>query len=144
MFTSSEGLDTDIRRYKEELNVELKVIPTYHIKENPNAKDPDAYLGCMVNKHLRGKPGFSFAIIATGSNDISDLHTENSPPTSLFAEVSDQSRTLFDLAESLVKEMEIDVFIVDKPPRYDTDPTDIKQKLTKFANGALASITGAG
>ena len=145
MFASSIALDTDIQRYKEELNVDLKVIPTYYIKEHPNSRDPDAYLGCMVNQHLRGKVGYNFAIFATGTNDISDLDCNTSPPTTLFSEVSEQSRTLFDMADSIAKEMDIDVFVIDKPPRYDasSDPTGMKQKLTKFANGALASNTGA-
>ena len=76
MFTSSIGLDTDIKRYKGELNAELKVIPTIYIEENSAVRDPDAYLGCMVNQRLRGKTGYSFAIIATGSNDITDLNTD--------------------------------------------------------------------
>ena len=145
MFTSSIGLDTDVKRYKEELKVELKIIPTYYIMENQSAQDPDAYLGSMVNQHLRGKPGYQFVILAVGTNDISDLDCDNSPPTTLFTEVSTQTKTLFDLADSLVKEMNIDVFIVDKPPRYDStsDPKCMKQKLTKYANGVLASNTGA-
>ena len=76
---------------------------------------------------------------------ISDLDVENSPPTTLFTEVSEQSRTVFDIAESVSKDMDIDVFIVDKTPRYDTsdDPSGMKQKLTKYSNGVLASSTGA-
>ena len=145
MFTSSIALDTDIQRYKDELNAELKIIPTYYIQENRSARDPDAYLGCMVNQHLRGKSGYNFALLATGTNNITDLATDTSPVTTLFSEVSGQSTILFDVAESLVKEMNIDVFIVDKPPRYDAaaDPTGMKQKLTKYSNGVLASTTGA-
>ena len=39
----------------------------------------------------------------------------------------------------------IDVFIVEKPPRYDLpsgDPSGMKQKLNKFSNGVLAASTG--
>ena len=145
MFTSSIALDTDTRRYKDELNCELKIIPTNNIEENPNEEDPDSYLGSMVNQHLRGKNGYSFAIFATGTNEITNLDTENSPATTLFSKVSSQSRTLFDIAESITKDMDIDIFMVDKPPRYDNvaDPTGMKQKLTKYANGVLASHTGA-
>merc|ERR1719392_607299 len=52
---------------------------------------------------------------------------------------------MFDVAESITKEMNIDVFVVDKPPRYDmaSDPTSMKQKLTRYSNGVLASTTGA-
>ena len=145
IFCSSIALDSDVRRYKDELNVDLKVIPTQHILENPSAQERDSYLGCMVNQHLRGKTEYSFAIIATGDNDISELDVGSSPPTTLFSEVSEQSRTVFDIAKSVSNEMNIDVFVVDKPPRYDAteDPTGMKQKLTKYSNGVLASSTGA-
>ena len=39
----------------------------------------------------------------------------------------------------------MDIFIVEKPPRYDQqskDQTGIKVKLTKYANGVLASTLG--
>ena len=145
MFCLSIAMDVDSKRFKEEVNVDLKVIPTEYIHENPSAQDRDSYLGCMVNQHLRGKAGYSFAIFATGNNDITDLDTDNSPPTTLFSEVSAQSGSLFDIAESVSKELDIDVFIVDKTPRYDVqdDPTGMKQKLTKYSNGVLASRTGA-
>ena len=65
LFTSSIGLNIDKNRLKEELNCDLKVIPTYHVEHHADAKDPDAYLQCMVNQHLSGKPDFDFAIIAT-------------------------------------------------------------------------------
>ena len=41
--------------------------------------------------------------------------------------------------------VDLDIFIVDKPPRYDvvTDPSGMKQKLSRYANGVLASLTGA-
>ena len=84
MFTSSLALNIDLKRFKEELNCDLKIIPTYYIEQNPTSRDPDAYLKCMVNQHLVGKQEFDFAILATGSNDITDLDTENSPPTTLF------------------------------------------------------------
>lgn len=145
MFCSSIALNSDVKRYKDELNVDLKIIPTDYILENTCTQDRDAFLGCMVNQHLRGNSEYSFAILATGEKDITDLDVDNSPPTTLFSEVSEQSRALSDIAESVAKDMEIDVFVVDKPPRYDTtsDPTGMKQKLTKYSNGVLASNTGA-
>ena len=99
----------------------------------------------MVNQPLRGKSGYQFAILATGDSDITDLDVDNFPPTAFFSEVSTQSSTLSDIADSLVKELDIDVFVIDKTPRYDTntDPTGIKQKLTKYSNGVLATNTGA-
>ena len=73
----------------------------------------------MVNQHLAGKGCYDFAIIATGINDISDLDIENSPPTTLSNLVADQTKAIVDVAENLVSENNIDIFIVDKPPRYD-------------------------
>ena len=144
MFTSSVAVDTDTKRYKDELNCELKIIPTEYVEENMTATDPESYLGNMVNQHLRHSSGYNFAIFATGTSDITYLDTENSPATTLFSRVSSQSKTLFDIAESITKDMDIDVFVVDKPPRYDIgEATGIKQKLTKYSNGVLASSTGA-
>ena len=99
MFSSSLALNSDLNRYKEELNCELKIIPTFYIEEHPSSRDPDAYLQCMVNKHLVGKD-YAFAIIATGSNDITDLDSENSPPTTLFHKASEQSKLLVEIAVS--------------------------------------------
>ena len=39
----------------------------------------------------------------------------------------------------------INVLIVEKPPRYDpptTDPSSMKQKLSRYPDGVLATITG--
>ena len=143
MFTSSIAINTDIKRYEDELKCDLKIVATDFIEPNANASEPDSYLGAMVNQHLRGKSEYHFAIIATGTNDITKLDPD-SPPTTSFSEVSTQSQTLFDVAESITKEMNIDVFVVDKPPRYDSaaDPMGMKQKLTKYSNGVLASTTG--
>ena len=39
MFTSSIALETDTKRYMDELNMDLKVIPTHYIHENTSAQD---------------------------------------------------------------------------------------------------------
>ena len=143
MFCLSIALDMDSKRFKEELKADLKVIPTEYIHENPSALDKDSYIECMVNQHLRGKAGYSFVILATGDKDITDLDTDNSPPTTLFSEVSEQSSSLYEIAESVSKELDIDVFIVDKTPRYDAQGDPTGMKLTKYSNGVLASKTGA-
>lgn len=56
---------------------------------------------------------------------LTDLDSENSPPTTLF-----------------LPRIETDVFIIEKPPSNDTltkDPSSMKQKLSRFANGALVT-----
>ena len=145
MFTSSLALETDKKLY-EDINCDLKIVPTYHIEENLGAKEPEAFLGNMVTQHLRGNTEYDFAIIATGTNDISNLDLETVPVSSLYSKVSTQSQTLFDVAAALTEEMHIiNVFIVDKPPRYDVmkDQSGMRQKLSKYSNGVLASLTGA-
>ena len=58
MFTSSIALDINNKKLKEDLNCELKIIPTYYVHNHPDSQDPDAYLECMVNQHLAGKSGY--------------------------------------------------------------------------------------
>ena len=145
MFTSSIALDIDTKRLKEDLNCDLKIIPTYYVEHHPDSKDPDAYLQCMVNQHLAGKTCYDFAILAIGTNDITDLDTVNAPPTTLTNNVADQTKTIVEVAETLAAENNLDVFIVDKPPRYDpptSDPTGMYAKLSKYSNGVLASSVG--
>ena len=144
MFTSSLALETDIKKYEDEVNCELQLIPTHFIQENLDSKDPDSFLGNRVTQNLRGKTGFDFVILATGTNDISNLDLGKTS-ADLHSEVFSQTQTLFDIAKSLVDEMDINVFLVEKPPRYDSssDQTCMKQKLSKYSNGVLASLIGA-
>ena len=145
IFASHSALDIDTKKIKSDLNCELKIIPTDYVLPQTGSSDPDSYLQCMVNQHLAGKDCYDFAIIATGMNDISDLDVENTPPTTLTSNVADQTKTIVEVAENLVNENNIDIFIVDKPPRYDLadkDPTGMYAKLTKYSNGVLASSVG--
>ena len=143
MFSSSIGLGLDAKRFMQELNCEVKIIPTYYIEEHSGATDPDAFLQCMVNQHA--KQGFDFAIIATGSNDITMMDTENAPATTIFQQAKEQSELLCDIAKNMSTELNLDLFIMEKPPRYDQpakDPSGMKQKLSRYSNGVLATTTG--
>ena len=145
MFSSSIGRDIDLARIKNDLNCDIKIIPTYHIENNPSARDPDSYLQCMVNKHVTGKTDLDFVIIATGSNDITGLDTENAMATTLFNQAQEQSKLLVEIAQNMTTDMGLDVFVMEKTPRYDTeekDPSGMKQKLSKFSNGVLSSTIG--
>ena len=126
----------------QELNCEVKIIPTYYIEEHSGATD-HAFLQCMVNQHA--KQGFDFAIIATGSNDITMMDTENAPATTIFQQAKEQSELLCDIAKNMSTELNLDLFIMEKPPRYDQpakDPSGMKQKLSRYSNGVLATTTG--
>ena len=145
MFASHSALDIDTQKIKNDLNCDLKIIPTEYVLHHTDSSDPDSYLECVVNQHLAGKGCYDFAIIATGINDISDLDIENTPPTTLTNHVADQTKAMVDVAKNLVSENNIDIFIVDKPPRYDPsekDSTGMYNKLTKYSNGVLASSVG--
>ena len=100
----------------------------------------------MVNKHLAGKGCYDFAILAIGTSDITDMDVGNdSNVTTLTNYVADQTKTVADVAKSLATENNIDIFVVDKPPRYDPptkDPTGMCAKLSKYSNGVMASSLG--
>ena len=145
MFADSIGLDLDTNKLKQDLNCDLDIIPTTYIHPHSSSADPDAYLQCMVNKHLAGKTCYDFAIIATGAKDITEMDLENSPPTTLTNNVADQTKVLVEVAETLAIENNLDIFLVDKLPRYDpitSDPRGMLAKLSKYANGVLASNIG--
>ena len=98
----------------------------------------------MVKKHLAGKSTYDFAIIATGSQDITQMDTINSPPTTLYENTSSQAKSIFETAQFMTTDIGIDVFICENPPRYDADkddPTSMKQNLSKFSNGVIATST---
>ena len=145
MFASKSALEIDTKKLKSDLGCDLKIIPTDYIYPHTDSHDPDSYLECMVNQHLAGKGCYDFAIIATGVDDITELDIVNSAPTTLTSNVADQTRTVVEVAENIIKENNIDVFIVEKPPRYDpadSDPSSMYSKLSKYSNGVLASSVG--
>ena len=144
MFSCSIGKDIDLEKLKDDLKCDIKLVTTNNVEENPEAaKDLDVNLHSMVSKHLAGSSEFDFVIIATGADAISSLDTESSPPTTLFTQVQEQSTLLVEVAQNIVNDMKIDVFIIENPPRYDqSDPTAMKQKLSKYSNGVVSSNTG--
>ena len=95
----------------------------------------------MSNENIT-KESYNFAIIAVGTNDITALDTIDRPVAAAYQEASKQSQTLLRIAQNLVHENDMDVFLVERPPRYDLkniDPTSLKQKLSKHANRTLFS-----
>ena len=142
IFSSSVALDMNKNRFKEELNCDLQIVQTNYIEHHPSSETPEAYLESMVKKHLAGKSEYDFAIIATGSDDISELDTVNSPPTTLYENTTNLAKSLFKTAELLTTDPGIDVFICENPPRYEpisSDPRSMKQNLAKFSNGVIAT-----
>ena len=71
-FASSIGLNCDIIDLQEKLDCEMKFEKTYHIEENPTARDRKMNLKENLNK-LENESDIDFIIISTGTNDISKL-----------------------------------------------------------------------
>ena len=145
MFTDSIALDIDTAKLKQTLCCDLKIIQTNFIHHQPSSTNPDAYLQCMVSRHLAGQAEFDFVILAVGTHDITELDINNSPSATLTNTVAEQTKTLVEVAETLAIENNIDVLLVDKPPRYDTiqsDPMGTLAKLSRYSNGVLASNVG--
>ena len=99
----------------------------------------------MISEHLVGKTCYNLVIIATGSNDITCLDTVNGSQVSLYEQVKSHTGMLCDMAQSIIQNIGVDVFIVENPPRYDpipSDPTSMKQKLNKYSNSLLSTTLG--
>ena len=71
VFASSIAKKMDKERLEKELCCEVEIVPTYHIRENAGAKDPEKYLGKMFSDNMSAE--IDFVIISVGSNDISSL-----------------------------------------------------------------------
>ena len=106
LFCSSVAQNIDTQRFKQELNCDLKVISTNYIEHHPSDQDPDAYLHCMVNQHANQE--YDFAIIATGSKDITEMDTENASQTTLFQETKEQAELLCKIAQNMTTELSLD------------------------------------
>ena len=74
-------------------------------------------------KQLDGQKDLEFIIIATGTNDISNLDVENESMDELITRACNQSRRLVELASEVAQKQTLDVFVVERPPRGDEDKT---------------------
>ena len=135
--TSSIGLKLDMYDLQEKLNSDITAFETYHIEQNVNAKDPELYLKKNL-KELENKPGIDFLILATGTNDITVLDVENEDIGELTYTVCDQSKNLVHLAKEVSEKYNVDVFVVERPPRGDDNRT--YSELNLAANGLYPSL----
>ena len=62
---------------------------------------------------------FDAAIISVGTNDVSELDIDNKNIVTLNNLASDQSKAIVHLAEYAARKFDIDVFILQRPPRCD-------------------------
>ena len=86
-----------------------------------------------------------FIIVSVGSNDISKLNIDDNI-ASLNTAAIDHSTQLVALAEEFAVRHDIDVFVMERPARYDKkekDPKAMKTKLNQTANGMLMALINA-
>ena len=142
LFSSSVALGCNKRKLEYELDCELEVIETYHIVENPTATDPEKYLNNMLNSNLK-EGEVDFIIISVGSNDITFLSNDKEN-IALNNEAIDHSTKLANTAQDVAVKLGIDVFVTERPARYDKkqrDPKGVKTFLNQSANGMLVALT---
>ena len=138
LFSSSVALGCNKRKLEYELNCKMEIIETYHIIENTTAPDPEKHLENMLKTHLTEDT--DFIVIAVGSNDISRLNTEEEIGI-LNDKAIEHTKILVALAKEAAAKYDIDVFILERPPRYDRkDPKAVKSKLSQVSNGMLLPL----
>ena len=144
LFSSSVALGCDVSKLEYELNCCLEIFETYHIIENPSAQDPEKYLSNMLKTHLsKDEDEIDFIIVCVGSNDITRLNTDDDIVT-LNDKAVEHSKVLSNLAQEVVDTYGIDVFVMERPARYDKkerDPKALKTNLNQAANGMLIPLT---
>ena len=82
-----------------------------------------------------------FVVLQVLSNEISSLDL-NKPLDALFGEVTKDVEEILKLADVLVSKYKTEVFISEKPPRYepnDKDRNGVKAKLSEASNALLVS-----
>ena len=71
-FSTSVALGCDIKKLEYKLDCEIEMVETYHIVENPTAKDPEKFLKNMLKVHIN-EGEVDFIVISVGSNNITFL-----------------------------------------------------------------------
>ena len=135
--SSSIGLKLDMYDLQEKLESDVTSVNTYHIEKHDQAKNPEMYLKKNL-KQLEGEKDLDFVIIATGTNDITALDVENEEMSELIHKACNQSRNLVQLADEAAQKHNVDVFVVERPPRGDTDKN--YSVINDAANGLFPSL----
>ena len=142
LFSSSVSLGCDKEKLEIELDCQLEIIETYHIIENQTAPDPEKYLTNMLNSHMKEGEA-DFIILSVGSNDITFLSNDKDV-CKLNKEALEHSAVLVDIAKETADKFGIDVFVIERPSRYDKkdkDPKAVKTTVNQSANGLLVALT---
>ena len=123
-------------RLEKDLQSKIKVVPTYHIEKHPNSKNPELYLKKLLDEELKDSK-VDYAIISVGTNDITDMDHESNDLTTLNNAACDQSKNLIHLVDHASQKYNIDIFVVERPPRNDSENMSM---LTGSANGLYIRV----
>ena len=135
--TSSIGLKLDMYDLQEKLDSEVAVVRTYHVEKDHGAKDPELNLKENLQR-IKPESDIDFLIIATGSNDLTKLEVDRHDMSHLTNAACDQAKALVQLAHEASKKHNIDVFVVEKPPRGDSNGK--YSQLNVSSNGLYPSL----
>ena len=140
-FSSSIGLQCDLRDLQNNLNSEIHTVKTFHIEKHTNAKDPEMFL--RKNLDILDESGhIDYIILSVGTNDITKLDL-GEDIGDLIDTACEHSKNLVHLANQTAQKYNIDVFIVERPARFDKEDRDPEGKrsiLTISANGLFHSL----
>ena len=142
-FSSSIGLGCNLVEMEKRLDCEILPIPTYHIVKRVGARDPELNVKENLKVELEKRKDIDFLIVATGSNDITYLDIENKSVSELTTIACNQSRDLVHMLNEAALKHNLDVFVVEKPPRDDNTNKEDNKILTDCntsSNGLFPSL----
>ena len=135
--TSSIGLKLDMYDLQDRLECDITSVKTYHIDYNETSKNPEMHLKQTLKK-LEVEKDIDFVIISTGTNDITALDAENGDMSEMIEKACDQTKHLVELAKETAQKRNVDVFVVERPPRGDANKN--YSVLNDAANGLFISL----
>ena len=116
VFTSSLALGTAVEKLQFELNADVKIHATYFIENNTNLTEKGAYLNLKINEEMDNT--VDFVIVQVGSNEMSQLDLKEEKKV-IFEKMQHDCDCLVKLAKHMVEEYDVDVYLSEKPPRYE-------------------------
>ena len=140
-FSSSIGLQCDLQEVEQNLDSKIQKVKTFHIEKHTNAKDPELFLRKNL-EILDESKDIDYIIISVGTNDITKLNLEEDIGD-LNNTACEHTKNLAHLANATSQKYNIDVFLVERPARFDKkdrDPEGIRSVLTISSNGLFPSL----
>ena len=135
-FHSSVAINLDVKRFEKATKSKLEMVRTYHIEEDKMSRDPDLYLCKTVGEY--NAHNCNLAVFAVGSNDVKKAEEDETlGMTEKIEIVKRQCEQLVDIATDVSVSNNLDSFIIEQIPRYESPGM---MKLQKFANSYLNTL----